>query len=53
MRGIGTSEPWVTEEMSAMFGMAAISVHYRRPLSIMEVAKLGRTTETLLRPGRS
>lgn len=53
MRGIGTSEPWVIEEMSAMFGMAAIAVHYRRPLSIMEVARMGRSAETLLRPGRS
>ena len=37
MRGVGTDEPWVTEEMSAEFGEYAISVHYRRPLRIDEV----------------
>ena len=32
MRGVGTDEPWVVEEMTAEWGERAVSVHYRRPL---------------------
>ncbi len=53
MRGVGTTEPWVVEEMSARLGNRAVAVHYRRPLSIMEVARMGRTAEVIARPGRS
>lgn len=53
MRGIGTSEPWITEDHSAQWGMAAKAVHYRRPLTLQEVAQMGRTPETIQRPGRA
>lgn len=53
MRNLGTDEPWVIEEMSQQFGMRAISVHYRRPLSIAEVARMAPTPEVLARPGRA
>lgn len=51
MHGIGTDE-WVIEEMTAQFGMRAISVHYRRPLSMAEVAEMAPTPEVIARPGR-
>jgi hypothetical protein len=52
MRGVGTDEPWVTEDMSAQFGEMAVAVHYRRPLRIDEVARMAPTPEVLERPGR-
>lgn len=52
MRGIGTDEPWIVEEMSRRFGMSAVAVHYRKPLSIDEVARMGQTSEVKERPGR-
>jgi hypothetical protein len=52
MRGVGTDEEWVTEEMSAQFGMRAYAVHYRRPLRIDEIARMAPTTEVRERPGR-
>ena len=53
MHGIGTSEPWVIEDMSAEIGMRALAMHYRRPLTFAEVTQMGRTPETLTRPGRA
>ena len=53
MRGVGTDEEWVTEEMSAQVGMMAISMHYRRPLRIDEVAQMVATEEVRARPGRA
>lgn len=53
MRGVGTDEPWVVEEMTAMLGERAVAVHYRRPLRIDEIARMGPTEEVRLRPGRS
>lgn len=52
MRDVGTDEPWIVEEMSQRFGMSAVAVHYRKPLSTNEVAMMGRTTEVKVRPGR-
>ena len=52
MRGVGTDEEWVTEEMSEQFGMRACVVHYRRPLRIDEIARMAPTPEVLARPGR-
>jgi len=52
MRGVGTDEEWVTEEMSEQFGMRACAVHYRRPLRIDEIARMAPTPEVLARPGR-
>lgn len=53
MHGIGTNEPWVVEEMTAPLGMRAISVHYRRPLSLAEVAQMAPTPEVIARPVRA
>jgi hypothetical protein len=53
MRGIGTDEPWIMEEMSAQFGMLAIAVHYRRPLRIDEVNRMAATPDVRARPGRA
>jgi hypothetical protein len=52
MRGVGTEEPWVVEEMSSELGMHAISVHYRRPLRIDEIARMAPTDEVRAREGR-
>lgn len=52
MRGVGTDEPWVVEEMSKQLGEMAFAVHYRRPLRVDEVARMGPTEEVKTRPGR-
>ena len=52
MRGVGTDEEWVMEEMSAEFGMSASAVQYRRPLRIDENARMAPTPEVRYRPGR-
>ena len=52
MRGVGTDEPWVIEEMTRQLGNAAVAVHYRRPLRIDEVAQMGQTPDVKDRPGR-
>ena len=53
MRGVGTDEEWVTEEMSEQLGMLASAVHYRRPLRVDEIAQMAPTAEVLARPGRA
>lgn len=53
MRGLGTDEPYVVEEMTQMLGERAVSVHWRKPLRIDEVARLALTEEVLQRPGRA
>jgi hypothetical protein len=52
MRGVGTAEPWVTEEMSKEIGMMAVAVHYRKPLRVDEVARMALTGKVRERPGR-
>lgn len=52
MRGVGTDEEWVTEEMSDELGMAVSAVHYRRPLRIDEIARMAPTPEVKAREGR-
>jgi hypothetical protein len=52
MRGVGTDEPWHTEEMTQELGMQALSVHYRKPLRIDEVARMAPTPEVRNREGR-
>jgi hypothetical protein len=52
MRGVGTDELWVTEEMSAEIGERAVAVHYRKPLRVDEVARMAPTPEVRERPGR-
>ena len=53
MRGLGTDEAYIMEEMSAMLGERAISVHWRKPLRIDEVAQMAPTPEVKDRPGRA
>ena len=53
MRGIGAEEPWIMEEHSGQFGAAAIAVHYRRPLRLDEVNRMGPTPDVVARPGRT
>jgi hypothetical protein len=52
MRGVGTDEEWVVEEMSVELGMMASAVHYRRPLRIDEIARMAPTEEVRARQGR-
>jgi hypothetical protein len=49
MRGVGTDEPWIMEHFAAEGGIA---VHWRRPLRLDEVNRMGPTAEVLARPGR-
>jgi hypothetical protein len=53
MHDLGTDEPWVVEEMSAVLGARAIAAHYRRPLRIDEVNQMAPTEEVRARPGRA
>lgn len=53
MRGIGTDEPWITEDTRDVLGDMARSVHYRRPLTLAEVAQMAPTPEVRARPGRA
>lgn len=53
MFNLGTDEPYIMEEMTAMLGELAVSVHWRKPLRIDEVAKMAPTPEVLQRLGRA
>jgi hypothetical protein len=53
MRGLGTDEPYVMEEMTAWLGERAVSVHWRKPLRVDEVAQMAPTLEVRERPGRA
>ena len=53
MRGVGTDEDWIVEDMSADYGLQAVAVHYRRPLRIDEVNQMAPTVEVRDRPGRT
>ena len=52
MRGLGTDEAYIMEEMTAFLGERAVSVHWRKPLRIDEVARMAPTQEVRERPGR-
>lgn len=52
MRGLGTDEAFIVEDMAGMLGDRAISVHWRKPLRIDEVNRMAPTTEVVARPGR-
>lgn len=52
MRGLGTDEAYIMEEMSAWLGERAVSVHWRKPLRIDEVSRMAATDEVKARPGR-
>lgn len=53
MSGIGTDEPYVEESMADLLGERAVSLHWRRPLRIDEVAQMAPTDEVKKRPGRA
>jgi hypothetical protein len=50
--GLGTDEPWFTEEMTAELGLPAIAVHWRKPLRVDEINRLSPTAEVRERQGR-
>jgi hypothetical protein len=52
MRGVGTNEEWVIEEMTATLGERAVAVHYRKPLRVDEVVRMAPTDEVRERRGR-
>ena len=53
MRGVGTDEPYVQDDMTGVLGERAVSVHWRRPLRIDEVSQMASTEEVKTRPGRA
>jgi hypothetical protein len=53
MRGIGTTEAYIMEEMTDVLGDRAVSVHWRKPLRIDEVAMMAPTDEVKQRAGRA
>lgn len=52
MRGLGTTEEYIREDMTAVIGNAAVSVHWRKPLRIDEIPMMAGTPEVRSRPGR-
>ncbi len=55
MRGAGTDEPWFMDdarEVAESLGMPSVAVHWRKPLSIDEVARMAPTPEVRAREGR-
>jgi hypothetical protein len=50
--GLGTEEPWFTEEMTSELGAAAVAVHWRKPLRVDEINRLAPTPEVRQRQGR-
>lgn len=55
MRGVGTEEPFIMEdvqEMAVVLGRSPGSVQWRKPLSIMEINHLAPTIEVRERKGR-
>lgn len=52
MRELGTDEDYIFEDMTAVIGDRAISVHWRKPLRIDEIARMAPTSEVVSRPGR-
>lgn len=53
MFGLGTDEPYIMEEMTGMLGERAVSVHWRKPLRLDEVAQMAPTEEVRARQGRA
>lgn len=45
MRGLGTDEPWVTEE-------GGLAMHWRRPLRLDEINQMAPTEDVRMRKGR-
>lgn len=53
MRGLGTDEPYVMEEMTRIMGERAVCVHWRRPLRVDEIPRMAPTPEVAQRAGRA
>lgn len=53
MHGLGTGEPYVMEEMTQWLGERAVSVHWRRPLRIDEMAQMAPNVDVRQRMGRA
>jgi hypothetical protein len=47
MRGLGTDEPWIEEP-----GPGGLTLIWRKPLRLDEVARMSPTAEVRQRPGR-
>jgi hypothetical protein len=59
MRGAGTDEPWILDDVSKVdalmrqdTGRLSVAAHWRKPLSVDEVARMAPTPEVLERKGR-
>ena len=55
MRGTGTSEPFVNENLAAVAaetGRSPVAMHWRKPLAIEEVNRMAQTEEVRERRGR-
>lgn len=51
----GTSEPWISEDIQRMadeLGVSPRAMHWRKPLTIEEVARMAPTDEVRERRGR-
>lgn len=56
MRGVGTTEPYFQEdprEQLAATGRVPVCIHWRKPLSITEVAQMADTPDVRARQGRA
>jgi hypothetical protein len=59
MRGVGTQEPWVMDDvrenhaiMMRLHGLPSFAVHWRKPLRLDEVNRMAPTPEVKAREGR-
>ena len=55
MFNVGTSEPFIGEDIQRMadeLGIQPRSMHWRKPLSIMEINRMAPTPEVRAREGR-
>ena len=55
MRGVGTEEPFIMEDVQAMamvLGRSPGTVQWRKPLSIVEINRMAPTVEVRERKGR-
>lgn len=53
LRSLGTDEPLIEESAAMIYGMRALSVSWRKPLSIAEINQMTPTPEVIARPGRA
>jgi hypothetical protein len=50
---LGTNEPMIEESAAMLYGERAISIAWRKPLSIEEINRMAPTPEVKARPGRA